>query len=137
MQVLQRLEQAGQHELVVVLVVQLRGPHAKHVAVVVSEELPQAAHVLVLGPVSVLVCRVQGSGVSDSREAPAAPTPGAPADRSEGRHTPLLDSWYLRRAWALSRARVRYWLFSFSMSWLWVWGAGRGGAGQQVPGAAH
>lgn len=34
---------------------------------------------------------------------------------------PLLASWYLRLAWALSRIRVRYWLFSFSMSWLWVW----------------
>lgn len=120
-----------------VVVVQLCGPHTKHVAVMVSKELPQAAHVLILGLVTVLVCQVKGRGVSDSTEAWAAPTPWAPVDRSEGRHTPLLDSWYLRLAWALSRARDRYWLFSFSMSWLWVWGERRGSVGQQVPRAAH
>lgn len=59
-QVLQRLEQARQHELVVVLVVQLCGPHTEHVTVVVSEELPQAAHVLVLGLVTVLVWEARG-----------------------------------------------------------------------------
>lgn len=112
-----------------VLVVQLRSPHTKHIAVMVSEELPQATHVLVLGPVTILVCRVRG-GVGDSTEVWALPTPWIPVDRSrlsrdslsagEGSHTPLLASWYLRLAWALSRAKARYWLFSFSMSWLWV-----------------
>lgn len=44
---------------------------------------------------------------------------------------PLLASWYLRLAWALSRVRVRYWLFSFSMSWLWVWKE-KGGQGEEA-----
>ena len=59
-QVLQGLKQAGQHELVVVLVMQLCRPHAQHIAVVVSKELPQAAHILVLGLVTVLVCQSGG-----------------------------------------------------------------------------
>lgn len=120
----------------VVMVVQLRGPHAQHVAVVVSEELPQAAHILVLRLVAVFVCRVRREVVGDGTEAWGRPTPGAFVDRSgppwgslssrKGSHAPLLASWYLRLAWALSRARARYWLFSFSMSWLWVWGERRG-----------
>lgn len=59
-QVLQGLKQAGQHEPVVVLVMQLCCPHAQHVAVVVSKELPQAAHILVLGLVTVLVYQIGG-----------------------------------------------------------------------------
>lgn len=122
--------------------VQLCSPHPKHIAVMVSEELPQAAHVFVLGPVTVLVCQVRGC-VGDSTEVWALPTPWTPVDRSrlsrdslpagEGSYTPLLASWYLRLAWALSRARDRYWLFSFSMSWLWVWGERRDCVDWQVP----
>lgn len=59
-QVLQGLKQAGQHEPVVVLVMQLCCPHAQDVAVVVSKELPQAAHILVLGLVTVLVYQIGG-----------------------------------------------------------------------------
>lgn len=61
-QILQGLQQARQHELVVVLVVQLRGPHTQDVAVVVGEELPQAPDVLVFGLVSILVWQVGGEG---------------------------------------------------------------------------
>lgn len=127
----------------VVVVVQLRGPHAQHVAVVVSKELPQAAHILVLGLVAVFVCRVRRGVVGDGPEAWGRPTPWAPVDRSglargslssgKGSRAPLLASWYLRRAWALSRVRARYWLFSFSMSWLWVWGERRGQCGVAGP----
>lgn len=74
------------------------------------------------------VCTRVGVGVPEVQG--AAPTPWAPANRSarlsflparKKSSKPLLASWYLRLAWALSRVRVRYWLFSFSMSWLWVW----------------
>lgn len=62
----------------------------------------------------------------------------SPSPRKES-HKPLLASWYLRLAWALSRARTRYWLFSFSMSWLWVWERrGQcGGMGPQGTGDFH
>lgn len=120
-----------------VLVVQLRGPHAQHVAVVMSEQLPQAAHVLVLGLVSVLVCEGQGEVVGNGTEG-QVPMGGSGLARDslsprKGSHTPLLASWYLRLAWALSRARTRYWLFSFSMSWLWAWGETRGQRGLTGP----
>lgn len=56
-QVLQRLQQARQQKLVVVLVMQLGGPYTQHITVMMSKQLPEAADVLVFSLVSVSVCR--------------------------------------------------------------------------------
>lgn len=56
LQTVEGLMQAGQHPLVVVLVVQCSCLHSQHILVVQGIELPEAAHVLLLRLVPLLVC---------------------------------------------------------------------------------
>lgn len=56
LQTVEGLMQAGQHPLVVVLVVQCSRLHSQHVLVVQGIELPEAAHIFLLRLVPLLVC---------------------------------------------------------------------------------
>lgn len=219
LQTVEGLMQAGQHPLIVVLVVQCSCLYSQHVLVVQGMELPEAAHILLLCLVPFLVCEErlwktptastspvlapgQGSegegwerdpgqaggpslgwlhcdtgmlltntmvsqglqisawllggqaGLSSVLPAPRTPTHSSWAVVStecgvlqlslmhEGswkvmqgtgpRLAPLLASWYLRLAWALSRARLRYCAFSFSISCCVVWRETQSGSGSST-----
>lgn len=97
LQTIEGLMQAGQHPLVVVLVVQCGRLHSQHILIVEGMELPEAAHILLLCLVTLLVCG-ERLWKTPTTGTPPAPTPGQGA---EG------EGWERDRAWGGYRVTQR------------------------------